>query len=383
MRSLWMVAVLVVAVVAVGCRAPGLKPAAAAPGVAGAPTGTARVVETPLKTQLSRLERSLADARREQERIDRDVQTVRQRMFDAAKGLRSIKERADALAGELATNRLAIAVIEERIAQVKAPQDGGAAAPEADALRAVLEKERQQRQRDQQLASEREREIKDLRAALDARDEQLRRTAAPAAGTPRPSAAAPAATGTVYRMVVDGNAALRDGDIARAHGLFTAAMKQDATLTSARLGLAACAYQTGDLKEARRLVDDVLRDDRASAQAYGLRGIIAWHEGHVSSAGEDCAKAVELDPADPMLRKFNGIVLHARKRQADAIREMRKALELDPYDAEAKLNLAILLATDRKPALAEARLLYEQALAGGAARDAALDRILYETTAKP
>ena len=97
-----------------------------------------------------------------------------------------------------------------------------------------------------------------------------------------------------------------------------------------------------------------MKENRANAQALGLRGIVQWREGFLSDALRDCSRAVEIDPQDAMLRKFYGIVLHARKRQDDAIEQMRKAVELDGGDAEAKLNLAILLATARRPLLDEA-----------------------------
>lgn len=116
-------------------------------------------------------------------------------------------------------------------------------------------------------------------------------------------------------------------------------------------------------------MDEVLKEDRKSAQGLGLRGIIQWREGFLSDALRDCERAVEIDPQDSMLHKFYGIVLHARKRQDDATQEMRRAVELDPADAGAKLNLAILLATARPhPELDDARRFDEEAGGGRIAR---------------
>ncbi len=389
-RIVW--ALALVAAVS-GCQTPGggAPPAASAPGVV--PT---------LQQQVARLDRDLAAARQEQSRLVKDIDRLRLDIYETAINLRELKARGDAMVGTLQTNRTSVAALEQAVQRAHADLKAQATS-EAAGLRSALEREQQQTARERALAQERSKEVKDLRAALQARDELLKKPAAapapaPAAApavtrseppaTPARTAAAPAApviaaTSSVFKVIAAGNTALRQGNLSRANELFRSALAQDPQSLGARLGLAASHYQAGDLKEARRLVDEVLKEDRKSAQGLGLRGIIQWREGFLSDALRDCERAVEIDPQDSMLRKFYGIVLHARKRQDDAIQEMRKAVELDPADAEAKLNLAILLATARHPQLDDARRFYEEALAAGVSRDLAMDQILYPAKSAP
>jgi Tfp pilus assembly protein PilF len=385
------VALALVAVVS-GCQTPGggAPPAASAPGVV--PT---------LQQQVARLDRDLAAARQEQNQLVKDIDRLRLDIYETALNLRELKARGDAMVGTLQTNRTNVAALEQAVQRAHANLKEQATS-EAAGLRSALEREQQQTVRERALAQERSKEVKDLRAALQARDELLKKpaaapapapAAAPAVTRPEPPAtparaAAPAApvvaaTSSVFKVIAAGNMALRQGNLSRANELFRAALEQDPQSLGARLGLAASHYQAGDLKEARRLVDEVLKEDRKSAQGLGLRGIIQWREGFLSDALRDCERAVEIDPQDSMLHKFYGIVLHARKRQDDATQEMRRAVELDPADAEAKLNLAILLATARHPQLDDARRFYEEALAAGVSRDLAMDQILYPAKPAP
>lgn len=390
MTRWWMNTGMLVVVAVAGCRTPGggTRDQARAPG--GVPT---------LEQQVAGLERGLAAARREQVRLVKDIDRVRLDIYETAINLRDLKTRGDALVGAIQTNRADIASLEQAVARARTDLKEQATS-EAAGLRVALEREQQQVARERAVAEERAKEVRDLRKALDARDALIKKgssSAPPAVESAPPPApvakasqpappvdlpaakpvASPAVTGSVVKLVTAGNVALRQGQLAKSEELFRAALQQDPQSLGARLGLAAGSYQGGDLKAARALVDDVLKEDRSNAQALGLRGIIQWREGFLSDALRDCARAVESDAHDAMLRKFYGIVLHARKRQDDATEQMRKAVELDPADAEAKLNLAILLATARSPQLDEARRIYEEALAAGVSRDLALDQILF------
>ena len=334
-------------------------------------------------------------ARADQQRLDRELNQMRDDLYRTALALKQIRDRLEGWASRSTQNVARLVAIEEHLRGAQA-QANNAAAAEAQTLRESLRREREHQERLRAIVAEREKEVRDLKQALRAQEETLRRTPAPppvaapapparttaAAAPPPASAVAPAAppaaapTGTVYRMVVDAQGALKAGDLERAQRLYQTAREQDPRLASATLGLAAIAYQTDNLKEARALVDEVLAADARNAQALGLRGLIRWREGAARDGLRDCERAVELDPTDPLLRKFYGITLNARGRTDDAIRQMRRAVELDPTDAEAKLNLAILLATGSKPDLDASRRVYQDALASGAAPDPALERLL-------
>lgn len=347
-------------------------------------------VQPPLVAPASvdKLGLQLSESRLEQQRLAGETEKLRDDLYRTALALKQIKDRLEEVAVYSATNAAKMVAIEKQIRETrKRVGEGGGA--EANVLRSSLDREQQDQERLRALLAERDKEVRSLREAIDAQNSALgaSRSASPPSSAPAladavtPSPSPEASSGSsVYRMVADGHRALRAGELAKAQRLFEEALKQQSDLTGAQLGLAVVAYQADNLSEARRLLGVVLAADKKNAQAIGLRGLISWRDGFLKEGVRDCARAVELDPADPLLRKFYGITLNARGQTDHAIREMRKAVELDPADAEAKLNLAILLATGDAPKLEEARTLYQQALAAGAVRDTTLDKILTSGT---
>jgi tetratricopeptide (TPR) repeat protein len=289
---------------------------------------------------------------------------------------------------------------------------------ELAALQKELAAARRQSERERAIAEEREKQLKSLRDAMDARPQQPAPSApvvteaeaaeshpadapspAPAVVEPTPAPAPvvedspekPRASEgrskkeklTPIQQVAAANVALQQGNLARAMTLFRAALAEDDSLVGARIGLAACAYSMDDVVTARTRLQEVLESDPENVQALGLRGILNWKEGFLSEADEDSARAVAGSPNDAQLRNYRGIILHGLGRPGEAVAEMRKALELDPSHAEAMLNLAILLATGPEARLEEANTWYEKALAAGAARDEGLDRLLLNQGAAP
>jgi Tfp pilus assembly protein PilF len=358
---------------------------------------------------LNLMSRALEDHRRQQVVLDRKIDEIRRQLYDAALSIRDIKNRADALVGLQATNSAMIVMLEDEIRKQRSMVDlmetQLAASPrEVEKLREALVREQRQREKDQAVAREHEKEIADLRGALNARDEMLRKQPAapprPAGGRvaeapppPPPPVARPAAEAAAarpaatpsggFKLVAEGNTLLRQGKVDEAEATFRQALESDPSLLGARIGLAACAYTRDDLESAKATIEAVLKIDGENAQALGLRGIIFWREGEMRQAQDFVSRALKRDPSDAQLHNYLGIILHARKRSDEAAQEMRKAVELDPGNAEARFNLAVLLATARNPQYDEARHHYETALAMGNVRDAALDRILYKNQPQP
>lgn len=326
----------------------------------------------------------LSEARLEQQRLDRELTKLHDDLYRTALAMKQIKDRMEEVTTYAVTNAARMATLDAQIRETRR-RIGEQSGVEANSLRASLEDEQRAQERLRGLLTERDREVRDLRSAMRAQQDALNNMPAARAVTsagaatvksspPSPSVAA--GTTSVFRLVAEGQRALKAADLERAQSLFEAARKQQPDLTGALLGLAAISYQTDNLPEARKLVSSVLSADDKNAQALGLRGIISWREGFAKDGMRDCARAVELDPTDPLLHKFYGITLNARGQTSGAIREMRRAIELDPADSEAKLNLAILLATGSRPSLDEARKFYREALTAGATRDPALDKVL-------
>jgi len=324
------------------------------------------------KEKVKALEKSLAERRAAQEKLDRQMEDLRKQLFETAQTIRDVKLRADVLAGIQQTNTIAIASMEDALKKLLAP-------PADDKQAAAL--------------AQSQKELAELKKKLEApaapaAPAPVAPTAVTAVPTPAavPAAApapvpAPAVAPSATKLVADGKQLLRQNRLAEAEAAFQGALAQAPGLVGARVGLAACRYNAGDLPQAKRLVADALAADKNNAQALGLKGIIAWREGNNRDAVNILADAVKADPTDAQLHSYLGVALHARERFADATEELRKAVSLDPQNAEAQYNLSVILATARVPQLNEARLHYEHALQLGYPRDAAMDGLLYATAA--
>ncbi|MFH0909844.1 MAG: tetratricopeptide repeat protein [bacterium] len=328
------------------------------------PKAPARDVTKEQKEKIKAVEKSLSERRAAQGKLDRQMEDLRKQLFETAQTIRDVKVRADVLTGIQQTNAAAIASIEESLRKLQSPSS-----QEVKSLQDALAKEKQSDEKNAAALAQSRKELADLKSELEA----------PAA-TPAPAAEpTPAPTGVVSatKLVADGKQLLRQNKLVEAEQAFHAALAQAPGLVGARVGLAACRYNAGDLAQAKRLVADALAADKNNAQALGLKGIIAWREGRNREAVSILADAVKADPGDAQLHSYMGVALHARERFADATEELRKAVGLDAQNAEAQYNLSVMLATARAPQLNEARLHYEQALQLGYPRDDAMDGLLY------
>ena len=87
-------------------------------------------------------------------------------------------------------------------------------------------------------------------------------------------------------------------------------------------------------------------------------------------------RAIKRDPKDAQLHNYLGITFYAQGKQSRAMDEFEKAVELNPNLAEAHFNLAVILATDNRPQLDQARQHYQSSLQLGNARDEKMEGIL-------
>ena len=381
--------------------------------------------EKSARGQLEQLERQLSTHVDVQSSLSNDVQKIHADLLSAAQELRDIKVRANALSLASESNRLAMAAVEQAItdqrnvvlqcekeameearkvaalndalaAEKKAREQEATQAEQAKAraveeetrksaaVKEALTREQELRNRDQAILREREKQIEDLRKALEERDKLLRAGSVSTAAAVQPVAtskssdAQPAAANdtAATKLTAQGNAQLRANQVDDAEKSFRDALAVNPDLVGARIGLAACLYTRANIKDAKKIIDDVLDEDSRNAQALGLSGLIAWREGDLSEATSVLQKAVRQDATDSQLQNYLGIVLFERKRVEPARAALRKAVELDPANGEAQFNLAVVLASGSDPQLAEAKDHYQRALELGSERDDALDKIL-------
>ena len=377
------------------------------------------------QTRQRALEQRVADHLAAQSAISNQADRLHADLLAAAQDLRSIKEKANQVSVAAQTNRLALESLrgeldqqraqlealdkqaqaeaekiktlqaalareeQARVAQaaaLKAEADRVAAEErkKADDVKAALAKEQELRQREQAAVAEKEKEIAALRKSLAERDQMLR-TQAPAASAAAGAAAATAkpAEASAVKQVAEGNAALRQGKLDEAEKLFKAALVATPGMVGARIGLAACRYERGDLAEADTVVTAVLKEDRRNAQALGLKGLVHWRRGELDDAEDVLEDAIKQDKLDSQLRNYLGIVQYERKKADAAVASLRKAVDLDPANAEARYNLSVVLAMHPQPQLDEARVQYDKAVELGSARDQAMEKLLAPAKAAP
>lgn len=303
---------------AAGCQS-GPRPA---PAVTPAPSA--------LRAEWESSARVLQQAQAEHAQAERELAQLQRSIYQTALALKRMKEQADLWDRALVTNRAALLIVEDRMRDLQRRAEAPAVPPATP----------------------------------------------PPAPRKKPAANTTASpTGSVFKLVADGNQFLREGDLEKAHAAFSEAFRRDQTLLSAQLGLAFCAYQQDRLADARALVRDVLKVNAEQPQAISLRGLLSWQEGRLAAALKDTAQAVELDPQDAQLRKFHGMVLHSDQRTEEALDEMREAARLNPQDGETFMNIAIMLARREPPQLEESRSFYRRALALGQPPEPHLDAL--------
>ena len=125
-----------------------------------------------LSDEVRSLEGQLEAARRRQKETADELRVVRAEMMSAVQGLRDIKGRADAASAAMASNEIQVATLDEQVRKARVRADEAAAVEE---LQADLRREREQRERGQLLAAEREKEIRSLREAIEERDRLLKK----------------------------------------------------------------------------------------------------------------------------------------------------------------------------------------------------------------
>lgn len=377
-----------------GCRSPFGKTKVVmppnAPAVAVTPASPAQVAvarqqvvnskqeRRGVEVKIERLEQSTAEQKKLQARLSDELYNLQRQLAAVQAQVQQVEGRATETAKKIADGEMALSNLKAEMARVSS----GSPAVSADPKLAD-----QQREMDVQktILQQREAEIRDLRAALSARDalmkEQVRGVVASAAAENPPAVPASAPTDSsvgVVQMVAEGNRLLRVGNPDEAEKMFSTALVADPFLSSARFGLASCRYARGELAEAKKLVNEVIKVEPRNADALGLAGIIAWKQNDLRLATTMLERAIKQDPKDAQLHNYLGIIRYAQGKRSHAVDELKKAVALNPNLAEANFNLAVILATEDRPQLDQARQYYQTSLRLGNVRDEKLEGILYQ-----
>lgn len=103
------------------------------------------------------------------------------------------------------------------------------------------------------------------------------------------------------------------------------------------LGRAMSLHQSGQMQQAQRLYEQVLRSQPGHADALHLLGVLSAQTHDYVRSIELIGKAIELKP-DPTFYSNRGIAFKELNRIDDAVDAYDKAIEMDPHYAEAYSN---------------------------------------------
>ncbi len=141
---------------------------------------------------------------------------------------------------------------------------------------------------------------------------------------------------------------------------FRKAMAADPHSVPARLNEAGILVQARQKDEARRLIEEVLRDDANNPDALFGLAIFFQAAGRSSEALDYLRRARELAPDYPGVSSILGGLLMGQNQADEAITAYRQALRVNPSSPSDHANLGLLLARTGK--IEEALAQYRQAL---------------------
>jgi len=178
------------------------------------------------------------------------------------------------------------------------------------------------------------------------------------------------------KMLSEAKKLLDGGNIDEAIVQFNKVMYENSDSDEARLGLAACYFERGELNTAQGLIDEVLSRNKANAWAIGLQGAVLYREGKLRDARRALEKSIKLDETNAYTHSYLGVVLFETGKKEDGIEAVKTSLQLDPDFVPALYNLAVMLSSADVQDLDASRFYYEKALSLGSPRDPLMDQLL-------
>jgi tetratricopeptide (TPR) repeat protein len=168
--------------------------------------------------------------------------------------------------------------------------------------------------------------------------------------------------------------AKKDWDAARK--LYQEMLREDPlnALTHANLG--AVEQQAGNLKEAQALFSRAVAINPALQQTWVALGLVSYEKGDLYLALHAIARAIHEDPTDAKAHNYLAAVSKKLGWYDAAVAELQRAVELNPEYGNAHFNLALIYLERKPPALELAKRHYERAVALGAARDELIEERL-------
>lgn len=159
----------------------------------------------------------------------------------------------------------------------------------------------------------------------------------------------------------------RDWDGARK--LYQELLKEDPLNALTHANLAAVEQQAGDLKAAQALFSRAVAINPDLQQTWVALGLVSYEKGDLYYALHAISRAIHEDPTDAKAHNYLAAVSKKLGWLDAAEAELQRAIELNPDYANAHFNLALMYLERKPPALELAKRHYEKAVALGATRD--------------
>jgi len=118
----------------------------------------------------------------------------------------------------------------------------------------------------------------------------------------------------------------------------------------ARIMIAGCRLQMGQLEEVERAVKDVLTDDADAPLANYYLGLVCFRRGDPAAALKYLLQAEQAEPGWAELQCQIGMVYLRRRYWRKAEQAFRKVLQIDPDNAEAHDGLGMAYRAQHRPA---------------------------------
>ncbi|MFZ4765758.1 MAG: tetratricopeptide repeat protein [Roseimicrobium sp.] len=159
----------------------------------------------------------------------------------------------------------------------------------------------------------------------------------------------------------------KDWDNARK--LYQELLREDPlnALTHANLG--AVEQQAGHLTEAQSLYSRALSINPELQQTWVALGLVSYEKGDLYYALHAISRAIHEDPMDARAHNYLAVVSKKLGWLDAAESELQRAIELNPDYSNAHFNLALMYLERKPPALELAKRHYDKSIALGAARD--------------
>jgi tetratricopeptide (TPR) repeat protein len=154
-----------------------------------------------------------------------------------------------------------------------------------------------------------------------------------------------------------------------ARKLYQEMLREDPLNALTHANLAAVEQQMGNLKEAQALFSRALAINPELQQTWVAFGLVCYEKGDLYLALHAIARAIHEDPTDAKAHNYLAAVSKKLGWLDAAEAELQRAIELNPDYGNAHFNLALMYLERKPPALELAKRHYDRAVALGATRD--------------